>query len=415
MTLPSFIRDYMTVAGGSVGRLAVALIYFLIAANVLSLADFGMFATASAAGVILSRVAAFGFISPLFRAATVTPKLTGVYLAGYAFMLAASLPVVALIAAILKPVIFFDMPLEPFVLIITAEVLGWRTLEVVAIINNGRRSFGKATALVLAGSLVRTLGAIAFWRLGDASLSAWAWTYLAVNLTAAALALALFLPPLRLRLAPRLYLRQMRDAIPAAVADITFFVQAELDKAVVLIMAGPQVAGLYAIAIRIIDLTAVPIRSFNQLAMQKIMIDRKVVMPPRMLALVEAGIAAVSTAALAAAIVLLWWRPDLLGRNVGAAAALFPLLIAVPAFRNLIEYHAELLYGLKRTTLRALLLIGIATLKAGLIWAVMRAASTGPGVPDTSWALGLNLVFLVLYLLSATVAYTVITRGRQRA
>lgn len=419
MIKTGFLRDYAVVASGSISRLAIALTYFLIAANLLSLSDFGLFATASALGVVLSRVSGLGFISPLFRAATVRPQLTGTYLAGYFAALALSLPLVAALAALARLFVFEEMALGPFILIVAAEVLGWRCLELVAIVNNGMRRFGRATTTVLAGAGVRTVAAILFWGLGHSSLEAWAWTYLAANLAAACLAFALFMPPVRLRFAPRLYRAQLRDALPAALADVTFYLQAELDKAVVLAMAGPRAAGLYAIAMRIIDLTAVPIRSFNQLAMQKVMVDRRVALAPPMLALVELGIAMVSTGALAAAIALLWWNPIILGRNIGSAAALFPLLLAVPALRNLVEYHAELLYGMKRTGARALLLLAVAALKGALIWATLGLMGVDPdraGAPqDLDWAPWLNLAFLAVYALSAVVTYGLVSAERRRA
>ncbi len=52
-------------------------------ANTLSIADFGLFATASAAGIMISRALAFGFMSPLYRVATVKPLLVGTYSAGF--------------------------------------------------------------------------------------------------------------------------------------------------------------------------------------------------------------------------------------------------------------------------------------------------------------------------------------------
>lgn len=415
MPRTGIIRDYLTLATGSIGRLAIALAYFLVAANILSLSDFGLFATASAAGIVLARVAAFGFISPLFRAATVRPRLTGVYLAGFLAAFALSLPLVAMLAAALKLLVFSEMAWWPFALILAAEIIGWRLLEAVVIINNGQRAFGKAMTLVLAGSLVRTFAALAFWLLGHSSLIDWAWTYFIANLLCAAMAFGFFMPAMRLRFAPALYLRQTRDALSAAAADIIFYVQAELDKAVVLGLAGPRIAGLYAIAMRIIDLTAMPIRSFNQLAMQKVMTDRKFVMRPTQLALVELAIFLVSTGALSAAIALLWWTPTLLGRNIGSAAALFPLLIAVPGLRNLIEYHAELLYGLERTGTRAALLGAVAVMKAGLIWAAISLAGAPGAADDTGWMSWLNGVFLALYAASALVTYGVIRAARQPA
>jgi O-antigen/teichoic acid export membrane protein len=406
VTLPTLIRDYLALATGSVGRLVIALAYFLVAVNVLSLADFGLFATASATGVVLARIAGFGFISPLFRAATVRPRLTGAYLGGFLALFVLSLPLVALIAAALQVTLFRAMAPLAFAMVIAAEVVGWRLLESVAIINNGRRAFARASILVLLGSLIRTIAALGFWLYGATDLMTWSATYLAANLASAALAYGVFLPPLRLRFAPRLYIAQMREAVFAASADLIFYVQAELDKAVVLAAAGPRLAGLYAVAMRIIDLTAMPIRSMNQLVMQKLMTDRRVRLGPLALAGIEAGIAAVSIGALLAVIALLWLEPGLLGRNIGEAAALFPLLIAVPALRNLIEYHAELLYGLGRTGVRALLLLACAGLKAGLMLALIRFMGA-----DGPWLAWLNGVFLMLYGLSAAVTYAMVLRA----
>ena len=81
----------------------------------------------------------------------------------------------------------------------------------------------------------------------------------------------------------------------------------------------------------------------------------------------EAGIALVSVMGLAAVIVALQPFPTLLGRNVAQAAYLFAPMLLVPAFRNLVEYHAELLYARERTGARILLLGLLTALKAGLI------------------------------------------------
>jgi O-antigen/teichoic acid export membrane protein len=76
------ILDYLTITSGVFGRLVISVVYFLIVANVLTLGEFGVFASASAVGLVLSRLMAFGFISPVYRVATVKPRLLGVYLAG---------------------------------------------------------------------------------------------------------------------------------------------------------------------------------------------------------------------------------------------------------------------------------------------------------------------------------------------
>ncbi len=167
----------------------------------------------------------------------------------------------------------------------------------------------------------------------------------------------------------------------------------------VLGLAGERTAGLYAIALRVIDLTAMPVRSFNQMLVQKIMQDRGIGGGKR-LAAYEAGIALVSIAGLVAVIVALKPFPGLLGHNVSAAAYLFAPMLLVPAFRNLVEYHAELLYARERTGSRIVLLCLLTALKAGLISLVMTRF-----VEDEGWASWMNLVFGLVYLASAGFTY----------
>lgn len=394
------ILSYLTILSGSAGRLVISLVYFLIVANTLTLGEFGLFATASSIGLILSRLLAFGFVSPLYRVATVKPRLLGAYLAGFAVLSLVSLPLIAIVAGAAYELLFADrLAAWPFTLIIVAEVVCWRPVEVVAIVNNGLRRFRQAALLVIIGSSLRTGAALLFLALGDRSLGTWAAAYLAATSISLAVALVAFLPPARWRFVRALYPRRMADAVFAGAADIVFYVQSELDKLLVLGLAGERTAGLYAIALRVIDLTAMPVRSFNQMLVQKIMQDRGIGGGKR-LAAYEAGIALVSIAGLVAVIVALKPFPGLLGHNVSAAAYLFAPMLLVPAFRNLVEYHAELLYARERTGSRIVLLCLLTALKAGLISLVMTRF-----VADEGWASWMNLVFGLVYLASAGFTY----------
>ncbi|KRE01092.1 hypothetical protein ASE61_19270 [Bosea sp. Root670] len=402
------IFAYLTILSGSAGRLVISLVYFLIVANTLTLGEFGLFATASSTGLILSRLLAFGFISPLYRVATVKPRLLGAYLSGFAGLSAFSLPLITLVAGAAYLLLFAErLALLPFAAIIVAEVLGWRLVEVVAIVNNGLRRFRQAALLVIIGSGLRTIAALLFAGFGHASLEIWAFAYCGATMASAAVALLAFLPKARWRFVRSLYPRRMADAVFAGAADIVFYVQSELDKLLVLGLAGERTAGLYAIALRVIDLTAMPVRSFNQMLVQKIMQERGVG-GFRRLAAYEAGIALVSVAGLVAVIIALKPFPHLLGRNVSEAAYLFAPMLLVPAFRNLVEYHAELLYARERTGSRIALLCLLTAIKAGLISVVMtRFPEAG------SWAASMNLVFGVVYLASAGFTYTLLAQGRR--
>ena len=402
------IAAYLTILSGSAGRLVISLVYFLIVANTLTLGEFGIFATASATGVILSRLLAFGFVSPVYRVATVKPRLLGAYLAGFAGLGFASLPVILLAGWVVYALLFAGkVALLPFALIILAEVLGWRLVELVAIINNGMRRFREAALLVIIGSGLRTLAALLFYVQGQTTLTVWAFAYLGATLLSALLAFLVFMPKVRLAFVPALYPRRMADALSAGAADILFYLQAELDKLLMLGFAGDRVAGLYAIAMRVIDLTAMPVRSFNQMLVQKIMQERGLRGGAGRQALVELAIAAVSIAGLVAIILLLVLFPRALGNNVALASYLFLPMLLVPAFRNLVEYQAELLYARERTGSRVLLLCAVAALKAALIsWVMTRHGADG------SWPLWLNGVFGALYLLSTVFTYRLLGRGR---
>lgn len=402
------IAAYLTILSGSAGRLVISLVYFLIVANTLTLGEFGIFATASATGVILSRLLAFGFVSPVYRVATVKPRLLGTYLAGFAGLGLVSLPVILLAGWVAYVLLFAGkVALLPFALIILAEVLGWRLVELVAIINNGMRRFREAALLVIIGSGLRTLAALLFYVQGQTTLTVWAFAYLGATLLSALIAFLVFMPKVRLAFVPALYPRRMADALSAGAADILFYLQAELDKLLMLGFAGDRVAGLYAIAMRVIDLTAMPVRSFNQMLVQKIMQERGLRGGARRQALIELAIAAVSIAGLVAIALLLALFPRALGNNVALASYLFLPMLLVPAFRNLVEYQAELLYARERTGSRVVLLCAVAALKTVLISWVM----THHGA-DGSWAPWLNAVFGAVYLLSTVFTYRLLGKAR---
>lgn len=397
------LRNYAFLIGGSAGRLILSLAYFVSVANSLTVADFGLFATASATGIVLSRIAGFGFVSPLYRIATVKPQLIGTYTVGLALAFLASLPLVALVGAGFYATFFAgQMSLAAFLAIVVSEILCWRLLEVVVIVNNGLGRFGRGALIVVIGSAVRALAAVAFAAVSDHSLLSWGLFYLAANAAVAVLSVAVFYPACRLRLAPRLYLARWRDSVSVAGAEIIFYLQSELDKLLVLSLGGPHIAGVYAILMRLVDLTALPIRSFSTMIVQKLMKTPQWLASWRIRWSIEAGIAVVSVGGLACLGAFLQVFPNALGRNVAGMAPLILSALLVPAFRNLVEYQSELLYARGRTTVRALVLALVGLLKAGLLVILLQSFDDS----GTGWIVGLNGLFLVLWMVSAAAVYT---------
>ena len=400
------LAAYASLISGSAGRLVISLAYFVSVANALSIADFGLFATASAMGVLLSRLLAFGFVSPLYRVATVKRRLLGTFIAGLLAGSLASLPLIALSAAAVFALLFAgDMAPTVFVSFMIAEVIFWRATEIVIIILNGLNRFARAALLLILATAVRAVAAVGFAALTDGSLATWAGFYLAANAACLLIAAVFFLPKVRLRWRPALYLRRWLDAVSVAGAEILFYLQSEIDKALVLAVAGPTTAGIFAIVMRLIDLTALPVRSGFTLLVQKIMREPALTRSVRAHVTIEASVAAVSTAGIVAMTVFLGIFPTALGANVGEAAPVLALLIAVPALRNLIEYHSELLYATGQTVTRTINLALLAAAKATLVAALLAAF---PQID--SWAPGLNAVFAVLYVMSALLAYGALRR-----
>jgi O-antigen/teichoic acid export membrane protein len=396
------IRDYAVAISGNAGRLVFSLIYFVALANTLSVAEFGLFATASAAGVLLSRILSFGFISVLYRMATIRPRLLGVYTGGFIALSALSLPVLAAAAAIVYLAAFAgQVAPSTFALIIAAEALLWRPNEAVMIVNNGLGRFGRTTVLVILAMLLRSLAALSLAFLPAADLALWSWLYLAANLVSLAIGVVFFYPRQRLRFDRRLYASRIPHSLAVAGAEILFYLQMEFDKLLVLTFGGAHLAGIYAIIMRLIDLTAIPIRTFTMMLVQKIMKTPDMLRRFSLTAGIEAGVFLVSTVAIAALAILLHFFPDALGRNVAEAAPLLWLAMLVPGFRNLVEYQAELLFARGQVKIRALNLALLAGAKAVLlVWLLSMVVETAALV---AW---LNAAFAVLYVASLLLTYS---------
>lgn len=407
----AMLRSYMSTLGGSAGRLVISLLYFVSLANSLSISDFGLFASASAAGIVLSRLISLGFVSPLYRTATVKPLLLGTYYAGYLAAAVLSLPLAAA-AGWATYTVFFAGLVAPssFAAIIVTEALLWRSLETIVIVNNGMNRFGRAAMLVVIGTALRAAAALLFALSAEHGLAAWVLFYVGANVAALAAALIFYLPRRRLRFRPALYARRAMDALWTSGAEILFYIQMELDKLAVLAIGGAELAGIYAIVMRLADLTALPVRAFNMLLVQKMMRASESLRSLATRAGIEMLIFAVSAAGLAALSALLWLYPNALGRNVSLVAGVLGLAICVPGFRNLVEYHAELLYARSQTGLRMLNLGLLAAMKMVLLVFVLS------GAPMTrDWIIELNVVFALLWASSALLTYSAMRLPARRA
>ncbi len=404
------MRDYFSLFSGSAGRLVVSLLYFIALANTLPTGDFGIFATASGTGVVLSRLVSLGFSSPLYRISTVKPLLLGTYTAGYLAAVLVSLPLFALCSWLVYFVFFSrDISFLPFAVVVIAEALLWRSTEMIIIVNNGLRRFGISALLVIFGTVTRAVAAVLFMFLATThDVAHWAWWYLAANAMALIVALR-FYPRVKLRFEPRLYARRISDSIAVMGAELLFYIQSELDKLLVLSIGGPTTAGIYAIIMRLVDLTALPIRSFNMMLVQKLMRTPDMLASLRIRVGLEFAVFAISVAGLGAMVIFLQFFPKALGASVAPIVGLLPLVLLVPGFRNLIEYQTEILYARGQSGLRTLNMVLMTAAKALFVWLLLIYYGD-----SNDWIAGLNFVFAGIYILSLVFTYTSIKRPAKR-
>lgn len=395
------IQDYATLLGGSVGRLFISLGYFIAIANTLAVEDFGLFATASAAGIILSRLVAFGFASPMYRIATSKRRLLGVYTPGLIVGSILSLPVIVLIAYAVYTIIFADeMSLIAFMCIVFAEVIFWRTMEITTIILNGLYRFAAGSILVIIATIMKMLAAFAFAFASDSSIEQWGIYYISANAISAMIALVFYYPRVKMRWCLKMYLARWVDSLAVASSEIVYYAQAELDKILVLAIGGPQIAGVYAILMRLVDITALPIRSLFMLIIQQIMRTKATIQSLKYRVIFEAAIALISLAGILALAFIKWIFPNILGENVAEISPYLIMVLLVPVFRNLTEYHSELLYAVNRTLLRTANAAIIGFMKACFLsWILLMFAA------DDNWFIMLNVMFGLLYLTSLLLTY----------
>jgi hypothetical protein len=88
---------------------------------------------------------------------------------------------------------------------------------------------------------------------------------------------------------------------------------------------------------------------------------------------------------------------------------LFGVLLAVPAFKNLLEYHSELFFVYRHMTVRAVLATVLVGLKAAALALLLFHFDD-----IAQWGIWLNVVYFGLYAFSAASVYGSIFGSRER-
>ena len=411
--LMSSVREYsgqyLTIVSGSVARVTIQGAYFVLLANTLSLADFGLFAGISAAGLIIGTFAGLGFASAAFRTAATKSRLVGRYLAGLYVTFLVSIPLCIACAYLLYDLAFSGrVALSTYLAIAVSDIVLWRLLEVVSQVNNGLGNFFQASMGPLIGSGSRLVAAVIF-KLTFTTLDEWALMYLVANGVGTAFYIWAFSPSRRVcfRGVALLIIGRLRESLLFAFSFFVFYTQSELDKLIATLLVDGRTAGIYAISMRVLDLTSVPVRGFLLLLVREIMRNGRQRSKWSAGLLIEAGLAAISLLGFALIALVLTEEPTILGHQVAEAASLFMFMPLVPPLKNLQEYHAELFFAWRRMDVRAFTAVLLTVMKAALTVIIFLTARD-----LRHMGLLFNLSFAVTYVASATILFLTFYRAR---
>jgi O-antigen/teichoic acid export membrane protein len=402
--------NYLQVFAGTGVRLGLQAVYFFILANTLSLHDMGVFASTSSTGIMISCFSGFGFASLAFKASAGKRRTLGGYLAIFYGSWLLALPLcLAASLAVFYLLFTSTLSLSAFLLIIAVEAGLWRIVEMIHQVNNGLGRYASASFVISLSSALRTTAALVFAASGHNDIESWSTIYFGFNLAAMMLAIGIYQPRVRLRWRSSIFFGRIRDALLFSFAYCASIAQNEIDKIILLALADQRTVGIYAISTRIIDFTSVPIRSFYVLYTRKLIMDGYQRSRLGRSLSVELMIALVSTVGLAGLLVTLSVWPDLLGHNVAVATQLFGVLLAVPAFKNLLEFHSELFFVYEHMMVRAVMATVLVGLKAAALALLLIHFND-----IAEWGIWLNAVYFGLYALSAASVYGSVFGGKNR-
>ena len=183
--------------------------------------------------------------------------------------------------------------------------------------------------------------------------------------------------------------------------------QSELDKLIATLLVDGRTAGIYAISMRVLDLTSVPVRGFLALLVREIMRNGRQRSKWSAGLLIEAGLAAISLLGFALIALVLTEEPTILGHQVAEAASLFMFMPLVPPLKNLQEYHGELFFAWRRMDVRAFTAVLLTVMKAALTVIIFLTARD-----LRHMGLLFNLSFAVTYAASAAILFLTFYRTR---
>lgn len=257
-------RNTAALAVGFFARTPILLVYFVLATRTLGAADYGVLAAISAVCAITGPLAAFGSTHLLIRHASQDPSTARAWLgSGLTVSALGSLAVGAFVIAIAPVLLPRETPFAALALLLAGELVLARIVEMCSAIFVASERMHLKT-LIQIGLPVARLGAVLILLAGPWSITLTSWALAGVVATGVWSVLALVLAIRAVgrpgwSMAP--YVREWRQGLLFAAGLGVDNVHAEADKIVLARISGPEAAGVYAAAYRVLEVAYTPVRA----------------------------------------------------------------------------------------------------------------------------------------------------------
>jgi O-antigen/teichoic acid export membrane protein len=384
---------------GQGGRVLLKIVYFVLLARGLGVADFGAFVAVVALAALLAPFASAGSGNLLVRAVARDPTAEPVYWAN-------ALRLTALSAFLLTGLLLAVSPLvaPPSVSMVAvaciavADLYFGRLTEVAGHLFQARERLGWTAAFQLALNLLRLLGALVLF-LGPwtPDVDTWAVVYLLTSVPAALAAVWMgtrAVGPATSDL--RVFRREWRDGALFAFSLSAQSAYNDIDKVMLARLGSVEAAGIYAAAYRIVDVAFRPMMALLAAAYPQFFRHGAGGVRPALVFLKRLALPGVSYAAAAslALFLLAGMVPVLLGESYAASVGALQGLAALPLLRALHFLAADLLTGCGHQGLRTAVQVVVAFLNVGLNIVLIPMYSWGGAVAASLICDGLMVVLL---------------------
>jgi len=272
-----------------------------------------------------------------------------------------------LIALVVGPWLLPGLAVPMLLLFVLAELLGAGLLQLAAALLQALDRFSASVAARCSLLVMRVIAVLVLALSGHLTLGTLAVTYFALSLLAGTLALLVVRRACHVSLRPaRPNRAELRSGMSYAGALVSFAVQEDADKLLLVRLADPVTAGLYAAGYRAVQVAIVPLRALANSSHRTFLQNDPDATGEHLRRSVRfTGIAAAY--ALVAVVVLVVGRrfvPDLLGEAYRDSVPMIGLLAPLVLFRALSLFAFNGLMGLRRNGVRLGIISAAATVNA---------------------------------------------------